>query len=270
MNEPYCQFPLCLLSFRGVCGDGDTLLHILGYSIAECGKRMWSKYSLEEREHLRAHPPDWCTISLKEDEYLQAVIGCQEMELLPDHIYTVTAYHGAASRFVDVFEYIHGPDAGVRVRLDWVVEALQGTGTSFDEVSVAAAIYSKIGDKQGPVLITRDEIWWRSLGYKSKCVFEKLKGYGLRRTARQVRDIIDQLYERHFFARVTFGNRQTYYSHRLSQKELEDQVFEAKTYRARARQARIARDAELTRRIQAERRKRAGGNATNGATDTPL
>ena len=78
--------------------------------------------------------------------------------------------------------------------------------------------------------------------------------------------ILERLAERNFFAQITYGRRQTYYSHRLSQKELEEQVYEAKVYRARARQARIAANAELTRRIQAERRRLAGGNATGDTT----
>ena len=70
-------------------------------------------------------------------------------------------------------------------------------------------------------------------------------------TPRQVRSIIERLHGRHFFARITFGRRQTYYSNRLSNKELADRIFTAKIQRSLARQERIRADADLTKRIQA-------------------
>jgi hypothetical protein len=223
-------------------------------------------------EYFRAHPPEWCTSKLKHDLHLQIAMGCEELEIEYPVLSSVFADYSDLADFAREWERRHGPDARVRIVIDWVFDALERTGISYDELAVVAAIYSKIGSKQRPVLITRDEIWWRSLGYKSERVFkEETGGYGSGcRTARQVRSIIERLAERNFFARLTFGRRQTYYSHRLSLKELDEQVFEAKVYRARARQARIARDAELTSRIQAERRKRAGGSAAEGATDAPL
>ena len=268
MNRHYCQFPICLLALN--VGIDGQLLHILGYSITEYGKTLWPKYTPEEREQLRAHPPEWCTVSLKEDEHVQAVIACEELGLIPDHVYTVTAHHGAARRYIDIIEQIHGPYPLVRIDVDWVLQAFHETGISYDELVVLVAIYSKIGDKEGPVRITQDEIWRRGLGCKSKDVFRTLNPYYKKfLTQRRVRSVIERLAERNFFARITYGRRHTYYSHRLTQEELEDEVFKSKTYRARARQARIARDTELTRRIQAERRKRAGGDATEGATGTP-
>jgi hypothetical protein len=198
-------------------------------------------------------------------------MGCEELGIIPPNLRVVWDDYCDLADFADAWEQRHGPDAKVRIVTDLVFEALEGTSISYDELAVLAGIYSKVGSKEGPVRITREEIWWRSLGCKSKRVFkQETNAYGFERTERQVRDIIDRLDERKFFARVTFGRRHTYYSHRLSQKELEDRVFASKVYRARARQARIARNAELTRRIQEERRKRAGDNAAEGATEAPL
>jgi hypothetical protein len=198
-------------------------------------------------------------------------MGCEELEIIPPDLRSVFADYSALAEFADQWEQRHGPDAKVRIVIDWVFEALEGTGISYEELAVLAAIYSKIGSKQGPVRITRDEIWRRSLGYKSERVFKKeTGGYDSTRTARQVRSIIDRLAERNFFARITFARRETYYSNRLRLKDLQEQIFAAKVYRARARQARIGANAELTSRIKAERRKLAGGNAAGGATDTPL
>jgi len=178
--------------------------------------------------------------------------------------------YGPLAEFAKEWEKRHGPDAQVRILGKWVLEAKYEL-FSYDELAVLAAIYSKIGSKKGPVRITLDEIWWRSLGYKSERVFREETGEScVCRTRRQVRSIIERLHERNFFARITFARRETYYSNRLSLRELAEQVRAAKLYRARARQARIAANAKLTSQVQAERRKLAGGDAAGGATGTPL
>jgi hypothetical protein len=142
---------------------------------------------------------------------------------------------------------------------------------SSPELAVLAAIYSKIGASKKPVRITREEIWRRALGYKSKRVFEcETRDHSFTITKRQVRSIIDRLHSRNFFARVTFARRETYYSHRLSSTTLAEHVFTAKIRRSLAEQARRRADTALTQRIQAERRKIAGPMATDGATGTPL
>lgn len=138
--------------------------------------------------------PERCTSSLRNDEDVMAAIGCEKLELIqPDIRFMVSAY-AALNRFINEWEQRHGPDAKVRIVIDWVLAALHGTGISYDELAVVTATYSKIGSKTGPVRITREKIWWRSLGYKSEHVFkEETDGYGFSRTARQVRDLIDRL-----------------------------------------------------------------------------
>jgi hypothetical protein len=248
----------------------ERLRAILAYSAVQIGLVLWGKYTDEQIEYFRAHPPKWCRSKLKQDLHLQIAMGCKELEIIPPGLRSVWEDYCAFNDFVNDWEEQHGPDPKVRIVIDWVLEAMHGTGMSYDEFSVLSGIYSKIGSKLF-VRITREEIWRRSLGYKSELVFKaETGGSGFSRTARQVRDTIERLTERNFFARTTIFECETYYSNRLSQTELEAHVFEAKVYRARARQARITANAELTRKIQAERRKLAGGDATDGATPPPL
>jgi len=242
MSRPYCHFPLCALAF-GV-DVKERLGAILGYSSVQMGLLLWGKYTDEQIADFRAHPPEWCTSRLKRDLHLQIAMGCEALEIIPPALRFVWDDYVALDEFVDDCEQQYGPDAKVRLPVDWVLEALDGKGISYDELAVLAAIYSKIGSKQGPVRITRDEIWWRSLGFKSERVFKQ--HYVSLRRPRRIRRLIDELAERNFFARITFARRETYYSHRLSQKDLEEQIFEAKVYRARARQTRIAANADLT------------------------
>ena len=178
--------------------------------------------------------------------------------------------HSVLARFVKDSEQRHGTDAKVRIATHFVFEARDHKGISYVELVVLCAIFSKIGANRAPVRITRDEIWRRALGYKSEPVFGVEAGNHLfKLTKRLVRSTIDGLHNRKFFARITFARRETYYSHRMTSKALGDHIFTTKIQRSLARQARLNANADLTKRIQAERRKLAGLNAAEGATGTP-
>ena len=140
------------------------------------------------------------------------------------------ASHAQLSQFIKEFEERHGRDARVRIRTDWLFEVRDNKGMSYPELAVLAAIYCKIGAARGPVRILQDEIWKRAHGFKSDRVFRAEMNRRRKPflTPRQVRSIIERLHGRHFFARVTFGRRQTYYSNRLSNKELADRFLRQK------------------------------------------
>jgi hypothetical protein len=274
MTQPYFQFPLCLLSTVEDVRRGVN--NIILFACVDIGKKRWETFSADERQALRSVLPSesvcQCSVDPTSDEQLQALVGCEYLQITTFNIKGMLARHARLSRFVKEFEEKHGIDARVRIRKDWLFEVRDNRGMSYHELAVVAAIYSKIGASERPVRITREEIWWRALGYKSQSVFraEDDGGHVLGPTERQVRSIIERLQSRNFFARITFGRRQTYYSNRMSTKELADHIFTAKMQRSLARQARICADADLTKRIQAERRKLAASTATKAATDAPL
>jgi hypothetical protein len=228
------------------------------------GKDRWQKFSANERQGRRSVLPDPAvcpaSIDLEKDEEQQVVAGCEYLNVCAGDIKSMLASHAQLSRFIKEFERKHDTDARVRIRTDWLFEVRDNKGMSYPELAVLAAIYSKIGASSRPVRITRDEIRKRAHGFKSDCVFRAEMNPRRKAlvTPYQVRSIIERLHARKFFARVTYARRQTYYSHRLTAKELADHVFTAKTRRSRARQARICADDDLTKRIQAERRKAAG------------
>jgi hypothetical protein len=274
MNERYFQFPLCALSF---VREGQKGLNcIISFACVEVGKERWQKFSENEREARRSVLPDPAvcsgSVDLEKDEQLQAVAGCEYLALWARNVTGMLAKHARVSHFIKEFERRHGTDARVRIRTDWVFEVRNNEGMSYQELAVLAAIYSKIGASRQPVRITRDEIRKRAHGFKSDCVFRAEMNRRRKPfvTPSQVRSVIERLHARKFFSRLTYARRQTYYSNRLSTTELADHIFTAKTQRSRARQARISANADLTTRIQAERRKLAGSVATKMATDSPL
>ena len=239
------------------------------------GAKQWQKFSPNERQARRSfHPaPQFCkcTIDLGKEEELHAVAGCEYLDLCCSNVKGILADYACVARFIKDFERRHGTDARVRLRKDWIFEVRDNKGMSYPELAVLAAIYSKIGASKRPVRITREEIWKRALGYKSDRVFTaEMNGRCPFLTPRNVRSMIERLHDRKFFARTTYGRRQTYYSHHLSSAALAEHVFMSKTQRSLATRARRRADAALTKRIQVERRKLASPDATEGATDMPL
>jgi hypothetical protein len=273
MDGRYFHFPLCLLSFGG--GIEERLNGIISLACVEMGVKRWQKFSPIERNARSSFPPppEFCTcrIDLGKEVDLQVVAGCEFLNLICRNVKGILADYARVTRFKEDFERRHGTDARVRIRKDWIFEVRDNKGMSYPELAVLAAIYSKIGASKRPVLITREEIWKRAHGYKSDRVFRaQINGRCPFITLRKVRSIIERLHNRKFFARITYGRRQTYYSHRLSGAALAEHVFASKMQRSLASRARRRADAALTKRIQVGRRKLASPDATEGATDMPL
>ena len=142
---------------------------------------------------------------------------------------------------------------------------------AYDDFAVLVAVFSKIGKKSAPVRILQDEIWRRAHGFKSVAVAhaENLDP-SASPTRRQVRTIIERLRLRNFFAWVTFGRRHTYYSNRMTPVQLSEGVFALKTRVATAKHLKSRSNADLTRRIRAERQKLAAEAPEIEASDPPL
>jgi hypothetical protein len=270
MTVRFFQFPLCALSYPG--SEQERLSHISSFCCLEVGKQQWQKFRQIEKDLRRLHPPSdkhcTCKIDLANDAHQQAVAGAQHLKIIIYCVGGTVANHTRLAHFIREFEQKHGPDARVRLAIDFVYEARDNKGMSYREVAVLAAIYSKIGAAKGPVRITREEIWRRAHGFKSKQVFSvEMHNRQTWITQRQVRSIIERLHDRRFFARLTYARRQTYYSHRLTADLLAEAVFVQKLRPELARQARIRANDALTKRIQAERRRLASQEASDHAAD---
>jgi hypothetical protein len=273
VEKRYFHFPLCLLSFGQDVYE--RLNGIVALGCVELGRKQWETFSQNGRAACRSFQPSphlcKCRIDLGKDAELQVVAGCDYLNLVCQNAKAILDGYSRVTRFIKDFERKHGTDARVRIRTDWLFEVRDNKGMSYSELIVLAAIYSKIGASKKPVRITREDIWKRAHGFKSDRVFRaEMNGRSPFLSERQVRSTIERLHGRKFFARTTYGRRQTYYSHRLNSTQLAEEVFILKTKWHIVRRARISADADLTKRIQAERRKCASGHASNGATNPPL
>lgn len=159
------------------------------------------------------------------------------------------ADYAAARRFIKRFERKHGTDARVRIRKDWAFNVRDNKGDAVPRIRCPRGDIQQDWGKERPGRITRDEIWKRAHGFKSDRVFRaEMNDQRPCLTERQVRSIVERLYDRKFFARATYGRRQTYYSHCMSSTSLAEQVFTAKPQGSLAKQARRRAHAALPQR----------------------
>ena len=123
---------------------------------------------------------------------------------------------------------------------------------------IGADSASCIGAKSYPVRITRARIQCRALGYKSPAIMQAeiaIRTDGAAPLSlRQINYTLDALHERQFFARARANERQTFYSNRMSQGELETQLITGKSYSADFHQRRRQHDAEFMARLKQSRR----------------
>lgn len=245
-KDPYFQFPISLLAFGRT--EDERLEHIVSYCLVDAGSKLTTNLidgAISGEQGLAIEE----TIKETAEAYLEkhhlAALADEEEGGLPSGGATVfaagklgvkiaslrdtDAKHSAAAKFAVEQETLRGTASpSVRIRTNYLWEARKGTGVTYREFAVLCAVYSVIGDKKGPVRITRDAIRARVLGYPSaKSLFDAdgevtTEGAALlaRRadkqrplTTDQVRYTLDGLEERNFFSRVSIG-REAHFSNR--------------------------------------------------------
>lgn len=110
----------------------------------------------------------------------------------------------------------------VRMAAEFVDDARDGL-ISWREFATLAGIYGAIGDNSC-LNLTVARINAMSLGYSGMEECRKHQASGDLLTDRQIRRTVDTLYRRGFFVRVSPDNRHVFYSHRLSQQGLFDEI----------------------------------------------
>jgi len=104
-------------------------------------------------------------------------------------------------------------DAYCRTRIDAVWDTLYGK-MSWRDFTTLAAVYSKIGDKETPVLIRRSEIQARQTGNMKQKAMRANGAQPL--TLDQIRYTLDRLVKRGWVARYRHKRRNTYYAKRMT------------------------------------------------------
>lgn len=258
-GDTYFQFPLCALAF---CADQkERLDHIISFGFVEAGRVMLRKLPSavrsEKAEFFAAWPQTPADYRKTKSDHVAAMLGAEAIGIKMGSLTGSLDCHQALTEFRFQFQQTYGCDVEVRVAKSLVVEARDGTGISYRELAILGAVYSCIGAKKYPCRITRATIQCRMLGYKSgkimRAEIAKRKDAAQPLTLRQINYVLDKLHERLFFARARPNKRQTFYSNRLTQDQLEDKLVEGKSYSEGFHQRRVERNLDLIRRIKERR-----------------
>jgi hypothetical protein len=262
VENPYFQFPLCALSF-GQTVDA-RLNAILDYSVVEAGSLLFRKLTAEhQREFLAGRRqigelPDGFNTNLW--LHRAALYGAKIIGVTYNYFGSVMERHQSLHVHITDFEKLHGRDAKVRIKKNWLFDTRDGHGITYREFSVLCAIYSAIGDKE-LAIVTRDRIRRCALGYRTKAIMDaelpRRADKTQPLTERQLRDTITRLHRNKFFARCTVARRITYYSIRLDSEAIRKKILERRTYSDFFRGSQSALDQALTTAIKQKRREAA-------------
>jgi hypothetical protein len=255
-GETYLQFPLCSLTFGA--DEWERLETIISFGFVEAGFTFLHRLTPDIRQMKAAElarasdtPSDY---RHTKPAHVAAMLGARAIGITVGSVACSMQRWETLADFRQQFEREHGRDAEARIARGLVFEARDKQGISYREFAVLCAIYSCIGGKQYPVRITRQMIQCRMLGYKSPDVMRseianRLDG-AKPLTLRQINYTVDALHERQFFARARANRRQTFFSNRMTQDELESALIKSKTYSEGFHQRRRQRDAALIEQIK--------------------
>jgi len=274
-DSAYCQFPLSAFAYKT---QNERLAAIVSYSIINTGLKLIQSIGTEGLGELRRESArsSWAAgANLNDNVQLAAIVGRDRLGITRGSMTKTIQKYRELDQFEKRTADTHGASPKVRLRLDIVLEVLNGGRTSYRELSVLGAVYSCIGSK--PLCrVTAKTASLRALGYKSKAVFDaefpNRVDDARPLSERQVNTTLQKLHQLGWYSRVTVARRVTYYSNRLSQAALEANVVKSATYTAcfkRKQQESRDRVAQQIRDAIAKQGERLNCPTTSAAT-TPL
>ena len=224
-REKYIQAPLCLLAYPGN-GVNDIIDGMLTIGMQRI------------RSHLSDRPEDELLLpeknNLPNDFDLNKCshrLLCAAAEMSGIKLISVVNNEKDIRKyqaFVDDFESEFETDALVRHKTNVCFDVRYNGALNPREFAILSAIYSCLGQNDYR-RITSDEIQRRATGCRSKEIFDTFEERPEPYSMKQVRKTVEDLFLKDFFGRFTYRNRETYYSHKLSEDELREKVFEMRT-----------------------------------------
>lgn len=255
-SDTYIQFPLCLLSYP--CKVDKRIKFIIDYGIGYYAQCLMNNQN-GDIEDILLQDGGYFHISELDEKSERWEVSQEDVLFiktakimgLPCDLSSVEKRFDRFMRtreFQTAFECKNGKDAEVRIRID-IARDVNKT-LNMRDFAVLCAIYSKIGDKRIPVLITNEEILHRARGFKSKKVAKAECPHtdSLALTSSKVRRAINDLHKRGFFVKTTYAGRLTYYG-LMSENELRKAVIARKTKSTFAAQQ-SEKDREMTEEIR--------------------
>ena len=243
-SEKYIQAPLCLLAYPGSLYDIINGMLYIGIHRTRLflSKNPEHHYELPDNMNL---PEDFdnnnrehqllCTAAWMSGLILHTIVNDEKR---------IRKYQ----EFIDDFESEFVSDALVRHKKALCIDVRDRGALNPREFAILSAIYSCLGQNDYR-RITSDEIQRRATGCRSKEIFDTFEERPEPYSMKQVRKTVEDLFLKDFFGRFTYRNRETYYSHKLSEDELREKVFEMKTKLMRKKRSIKAKDAAINKRL---------------------
>ncbi len=243
-SEKYIQAPLCLLAYPGSLYDIINGMLYIGIHRTRLflSKNPEHHYELPDNEHL---PEDFENTN---GEPQLLCIAANMLEINTGPIAFVESEIRKYQAFVDDFESEFETDSLVRHKKALCIDVRDRGALNPREFAILSAIYSCLGQNSYRQ-ITNSEIQCRATGCRSKEIFDTFKNRSEPYSMKQVRKTVEDLFLKDFFGRFTYQRRYTYYSHKLSEDELREKVFEMRTNLMRKKRSIEAKDAAIKKKI---------------------
>ena len=252
-DAKYFQFPLCLLAYEK---EAETRMRAgLDWCIMDVGLHRQAKLGAHERAALKDFPSANYPANWKDcPQHRAMILGMGTLNMQGGHSPTTEARAKAVSAFFGRLQQLYGESPTVRIASKFVWEVLKDDGITWREFSIYCALLSWIGNRSR-AWISRSVLQHRALGYKTAAMMEaelanRLDGEKPL-TPRQIGYVLDKLHEGQFFARVRKDPWHTYYSVRMSQKELEADLIRTAVYRPSFHHRRVKETADFMARLNA-------------------
>lgn len=225
----------------------EAIQRIISATIVNLGESLQSSEHAQEEaiRYAEKHPDRTKWFDCDNDWHIGILVASRKLNVLPagsDNYYTkkyLIPYQNYGSMLV-------------RVRGDLLWEYHDNKMASWREFAVLSAIYSGIG-KQAYTRLSYERIRCMAMGYNGIDEW-KTKGPSMKRkdprlTPRQTEYTVKKLYERGLFVRACPNRRHVYYSHKLSEGELEKSIAVLAVKKKTRADGRGARDNALRQRI---------------------
>lgn len=229
-SDPYFQLPLCLLSMP--LSRQDLVQQITQYCLVVTGEKIKEKLSesiIIEREERLYQNFDDC-----DSDDLNIIIASNRFgyNLKRPPFPDIKEGYNKAETYINEYESEYGKDAYIRVRID-IFNMLRSGTMPERKFRILVGLYSVIGNKKYSA-VTYEQIKYRSMGYKSRSVFESEVKAASRKplySERQIGLTIGQLEIEGWFTSFRPNNRKKYYSIRLSLEALAKVLAEALSFK---------------------------------------
>jgi hypothetical protein len=222
MAANFFAFPLGLLAPADLDWK-DTIQRMVSYCVVDQGRKLIESLDedeIDERISKAKLRSDYSTRGKNANDVKAAVLGAELLNVSVGSIAGTLQRHKEGTQIVSEHEYAYGASPLVFIAAKLLWETHSERGLSWREFQILCAVNSVIGlTRTHPVLIRREMIHARSVGFKRPADWKSAIGARPTLTLSQLRTTLDHLEERELFVRVVASPRNTYFAKDITREE---------------------------------------------------